>query len=126
MIIRALDSNGDWQFGQGLGNYLSANNEIIQDINTRLLSFLGDCFFAIGDGIDWFTFLGGKDSLSLQLAVRAVILNTNGVQSLVSANVITNDQARTIGMTYTVTTIYSASNNTTTTVSGSALLPIPS
>lgn len=119
MIVRALDSNGDWTFGQGRGNYISANAEIQQDIQTRLYSFLGDCFFSIGDGIDWWTFLSGKDQVSLELAVRSVILNTSGVTGLVSADVELDHVTRHISMTYAVTTIYTGiNNNNTTAVTG--------
>lgn len=52
MIVRALDINGDWTFGQGKGNYLTNQAAIAQNVQTRLLSFLGDCFFDPTAGIN--------------------------------------------------------------------------
>ena len=110
MIVRSLDVNGDWQFGKGRNNYLSANKAIVQNISTRLNSFLGDCFFALDAGIDWFNLLGSKNQVALELAVRAIVLNTAGVTRLVDVSVELNHNTRRITMSYTVETIYSIVN----------------
>lgn len=82
MIVRALDSNGDWTYGNGQGNYLSGNAAVTQCIQTRLSSFVGDCFFDAGAGLPWFLFLAGyKSALEVSLALSAVILNTPAVLS---------------------------------------------
>jgi hypothetical protein len=112
MRVRALDSNGDWTFGAGLNNYLTGTAAVSQAIATRLLSFLGDCFFATNEGIDWFTFLGGsKNQLALQLAINAVILNTqsqgvNVITNIVAVSVQLNDVTRAFTVTYEVTSIF--------------------
>ena len=65
MITRALINNpdpkldNDWTFGKGRQSYLRHEAAIKQSIRTRLMSFLGDCFFDINAGIDWWRFLGG-------------------------------------------------------------------
>jgi hypothetical protein len=82
MIVRALDSNGDWLFGKGRNDYRSGILAIGQNVQTRLASFLGDCFFATQSGIDWWNLLGGKNSLALQLSIQTTILNTNNVTGL--------------------------------------------
>lgn len=81
-IVRALDTDGDWTFGKGRNNYLSGIDAVSQNITTRLKSFLGDCFFDLSAGIDWFNLLGSKEQLKLNLAVTAVILNTPDVLSI--------------------------------------------
>jgi hypothetical protein len=106
MIVRSLDSNHDWTFGQGLNNYLSNSAAVAQNIDTRLLMVLNDCFFATNQGIDWFNFLSSKSQLALSLAVQSTILNTTGVTGLVSSNVSLNDPTREITMNYTVNTVY--------------------
>lgn len=106
MIVRSLDANGDWTFGQGKSNYFSGQKAIMQLIRTRLLEFLGDCFFSVDEGIDYWTFLSGKDQLSFELAIRTTILNTQGVTGIISANVNYDPLTRRIDMQYTVTTIY--------------------
>lgn len=80
MIVRALDQNGDWTFGQGVQNYLSGQAAIAQCIQTRLLMFMNNCPWAMNAGIDWITLLGKTNTLTqIQLNVRAIILQTYGV-----------------------------------------------
>src|SRR5580704_8811226 len=95
MIVRALDSNGDWEFGASLNNYLVNNSAVTQNIKTRVSSFLGDCFFDLGAGIDWFTYLAGsKSQLAVQLSVSSVILNTMDVTGILQLSVNLNSVTR--------------------------------
>jgi hypothetical protein len=112
MIVRALDVNGDWTFGKGKNNYLSGTPAIVQNISTRLNSYLGDCFFALDAGIDWFNLLGSKNQIALELAVRKVIMSTDGVVRLVDASFDLDHTTRRITMRYTVETIYTVANRT--------------
>src|SRR5271166_3725928 len=101
MIVRALDQNGDWTYGQGQNNYLSGVAAIEQSIQTRLKSFLGNCFFNTSVGIDWFNLLGGKNILAVQLAVSATILNTQGVLAILSLDMNLSSD-RNLVITYSV------------------------
>lgn len=109
MIVRSLDADNDWNFGKGRNDYLTANEAIGQNIKTRLQSFLGDCFFDVKAGLDWFNLLGSKNQLALELAVRATILNTTGVTAIIDVS-ITLENNRAIKMQYTVETVYSRAN----------------
>ena len=60
-IVRKLDSGGDWTFGAGLSDYIQANQAIAQNITTRLNSVLGNCWYDLGSGLDWFNLLGSKN-----------------------------------------------------------------
>jgi len=106
MIVRSIDSDGDWNFGKGRNDYLSANDAIGQNIKTRLQSFLGDCFFAMSAGIDWFNLLGSKNIIGLQLSIQATILNTTGVTRIVDFS-LSLETNRRLNLQYTVETIYS-------------------
>lgn len=109
--VRAIDSNGDWTYGAGRGNYLSYNAAIAQNINTRLNSFLGNCFFDLGAGIDWFNLLGSKDTTSLNLAIGSVILNTAQVVGILQLGTsLSSDRVFTVS--YSVQTVYSTVTNT--------------
>jgi hypothetical protein len=108
MIVRAIDGINDWQFGKGRNDYKPGKKALSQMIQTRLQSFLGDCFFAINEGLDWFNLLGSKNQIALELAVRAVILNTEGVTGIVSLNINLEPSTRSITMTYTLNSIYTA------------------
>lgn len=106
MRVRGIDANGDWLFGKGANDYLTANAAVQQNIATRLRSFLGDCFCDLGAGVDWFNLLGAKNETAVTLAVSAVILNTQDVTGLQQLNVAL-DAARRLTISYRVQTIYS-------------------
>lgn len=107
MIIRGLDSNHDWTFGSNKENYLSGDPAIALNIDTRLLSWLNDCFFDMGAGIDWLNLLGslGQQNM-LDMNIRRVILQSYGVTGLVAFSVNLNSQ-RLFQADYTINTIYS-------------------
>lgn len=105
-IVRALDSTGDWLFGKSLNDYISANMEVQQSIRTRLLSFIGNCFFDTIAGIDWFNLLGSKNELALSLAISAVILNTPNVTGILQLSIGVNAK-RIFSISYQVQTTYS-------------------
>lgn len=105
MRVRSIDVNNDWTFGKGRSNYKTDLNAVSQNIKTRLQSFLGDCFAALDEGIDWFNLLGAKNQAALQIALSTKILNTEGVTGLVELSINLDDN-RQISIQYTVDTIY--------------------
>lgn len=107
-MIRALDTNHDWTFGANLSNYLLQNEEIGLNIETRVLSFLGDCFFATTEGIDWFNLLDYRYQPRLELSVSEVIKNTPGVTAINSVDVLIG-QNRKITLNYDIQTQFSQS-----------------
>lgn len=117
MIIRALTSEHDWTFGKGKENYRSAELAIAENIQTRILSFLGNCFFDIGAGIDWFTYFGlpNKDQ-EIVLRTRAIILQSYGVVSVNKITLNKDRENRSAVLTYDINTIYSQNYTQTTKV----------
>lgn len=112
--VRAIDGDNDWTFGKGRNNYKLDNSAVAQNIKTRLQSFLGDCFFAINEGIDWFNLLGGKDQRALTLAISTTILNTQDVTGLLELNLTLNRESRLITIQYEVSTVYTTISNQVT------------
>lgn len=112
MSVRAIDANGDWIFGKGINDYLSGNAAVQQSIKTRLLSFLGNCFFDVTAGIDWFNLLGAKNQTQLTLAISSTILNTDNVTGLLQLSVTLNPISRAFSITYQVQTTYSTTGDT--------------
>lgn len=110
MTTRKVDSNNDWTFGNGRGNYISNVQEVAQNIKTRLQSFIGDCFFSLGSGIDWFNLCGGKDLTKLRLSISTVILNTDNVTRLNEIDVNVSDD-RKVTITYNVNTTFGEVSN---------------
>ena len=107
MRVRALNVSGDWLFGKGTNDYLQNQNAIAQNIQTRLNSFLGDCFFDLGAGIDWFTLLGSKNQSQLLLNISSVITNTEGVTAVQQLSANLNPVNRNLVVSYQVATVYS-------------------
>jgi len=107
MIFRALDVAGDWTFGKGIQNYQSGQNAIALNIQTRLYSFINDCFFDAGAGIDWLNLLGSKNQAALIFSIKSVILNTPGVNTLKDLG-FNLDANRHVTLTFAVTTVYGA------------------
>jgi hypothetical protein len=106
MIIRALDSNGDWTFGNGIGDYKTLIAAIDENIQTRLKEWVGDCFFNQNAGIDWLTRLSSKNQLELLKAdLKRVIATSFGVTAIISFNV--TQVGRHVTASYTCQSIYS-------------------
>lgn len=106
MIIRAVDGNHDWEFGKGLQNYNRKNDAIAENVQTRLLSFINDCFFDMGAGIDWFRLLSKKKTLDqIRNDCKAQILGSFGVVQVNSIKVEAGD-LRNLKLTYDIDTIY--------------------
>lgn len=108
MAFRNLSGNGDWVFGSGKNSYVTENQEIGLNIKTRVLSFLGDCFFATEEGINWWNLLEIGKQEQLENSVQETIKNTAGVTAINSVNVVMGAN-RKITITYDVQTIYSES-----------------
>lgn len=79
MTFRNLDGNHDWTFGIGRNNYVSGDLEILINAKTRVLSFLGDCFFAPTEGIDWWNLFEYNRQSQMENAVMNTVANTDGV-----------------------------------------------
>lgn len=111
MRVRAIDGAHDWLFGKGQNDYVQGRNACVQNINTRLYEFLGDCFFNNGAGINWFELLGSKDQTTLNLSISAVILNTQDVTGINQINA-TLTEARNFSVEYEVATSYGTAADT--------------
>lgn len=107
MRVRALDGTGDWTFGKGKNDYLTKNKAVAQNIQTRILCFLGDCFFDLNSGIDWFSFLGSKELVALNLAISSTILNTQDVTGMRQLRIDLSPVTRKLTIQYQVQTTYS-------------------
>lgn len=106
MIFRNLDSDNDWNFGASKANFARDKLAIGLNIKTRINSWVGDCFFDLPAGIDWWNRLGSKDQRQLlELDLRRIILQSEGVTSIESFD--TTLQGRIFSATYTVNTVLS-------------------
>lgn len=108
MRFRNLTPEGDWTFGQGKSSYATQNKAIGLNIKTRLLSWLNDCFFDTGAGIDWPNRLGSKNQrFLLEQDLRRVILQSDGVTGILTFDTIL--EGRNFTANYSVQTQFSDS-----------------
>ena len=106
MKTRALDANFDWQFGRGLQSFVTEKNALKQNISTRLKSWKSDCFFAMDDGVDWQNFLDIGKKKFLDIDIKRVILQTEGVLRISSYTSTLNTETRAATISAQVATIY--------------------
>lgn len=105
MLFRNLTVDGDWTFGAGFSNFATLDAAIALNVRTRILSWVGDCFFDTGAGIDWINRLGSKNQRNLlDLDLRRAILRSYGVTGLIEFDTFLN--GRVFSAQYTVNTIY--------------------
>jgi len=91
MSVRKLDKNGDWTFGQGLGNYIKNDDEIVQNVTTRLKSFKNDYFLDTEQYIDWLNDLAFKGNEDLIISnIRRVVAETNGILRVNDVSLLNN------------------------------------
>jgi hypothetical protein len=115
MKIRALDASGDWTFGQGKGSYLAGINAVFQDIDTALQILLGEAFWNMSFGVDWFNLIGGEAPIAQQniiLQCRQVIISRVGVTKINSVAVKFENYRRTLHVEYDISTVFGRSTNT--------------
>lgn len=110
MIIRgSTDPNDtDWTFGTGKQSYLTGNNAIMKNIETRLKVYYSECFFSPDEGFPWLDFLGRKDRDALLLALQKAITDCYGVVRVTDLQY-SVDKQRNVTINYWVDTIYSTS-----------------
>lgn len=106
MIFRAIKGQVPpftWEFGKGKQSYDIEKQAVMTNIKTRLYSFKNDCFFDADAGIDWFNVLGLPNNRArILLEVNNVILNTYGVQEIISSDVVIDGSKRQVSLTYEV------------------------
>lgn len=109
MIFRTISTDGDWNFGKGINDYAQNEEAINLNIKTRLLSWVGDCFFALQDGIDWRSRLDTGQQRALVEEIKSNLLRAFGVVGINSVEAIFDGQTRVLRITYNIQTIFSPS-----------------
>ena len=106
MKIRKLDGLHDWTFGAGKQNYAVDEIAVEENIQTRVLSWQGDCFFALQEGIDWRNLLDKNQQENIELAVAEMILRSYGVIGINMLQSVLDDTSRNLSLSYSINTIY--------------------
>jgi hypothetical protein len=84
MRVRKLDANGDYSFGNGEADFwINAPEGVAQKVKTRLLLWTGEWFLDKTVGTPWLQkILGYNTAANRDVAIRTVILQTEGVTAL--------------------------------------------
>lgn len=108
MRYRKLDSRGDYIFGGGIANFFIDTPEAVaQAIGTRLRLDQGDWFLDISDGTAWRTgVLGNRTSSTRDAILRARILDTPGVNNIISYSSTFDPNTRKFSVQVAVNTIF--------------------
>ncbi len=104
MRYRALDSNGDYQFGPGSSFLINTPQAVAQAILTRLRLIKGTWFLDTRVGFDTQQILGYNTQSTRDLEIQRVITGTPGVNSITSYS--SSVDGRSMTVTATVDTIY--------------------
>jgi len=96
MIFRKLDTSGDWTFGKGKSNFTRDEAAIEENIQTRLLSWVGNCFWDIYAGIDWINRLNKGQERRLINEIVNNLLQAYGVVSVESVSVSSDVATRSV------------------------------
>lgn len=112
MTFRALDSDGDWEWGNGRSSYATDERAIELNVQTRLGFWLNDFFNAMQFGIDWRNLLGGKSPAADQaiiLQTRVMLVQSYGVVRIVTVSASKNSQTRRLTISFVIDTLFSSS-----------------
>lgn len=106
-----LNTNGDLS-----GDLVSKKEEVAQRVLNRLRRELGEWFLATNSGVPWYNNAGeGKQGLlgmgmgrksTLDLVLRTVILETEGVDAINSVNYLFDARSRTYSVYFSIVTSY--------------------
>lgn len=103
--FRLLDINHDWVFGSGQQSYAKDLQALLLNIKTRVLSWVGDCFFDLEAGIDWKNLLDYGQDINLKNAIKSVVFKTPGVVKVSDIEIVKGVD-RSARVTFSVDTIY--------------------
>lgn len=115
MILRATTATNDWTFGKSLQDYFFNEAAVEANIKTKLLEWVGDCFFNVPAGIDWKNRLDIGQQVALVIEIKQLVLQCYGVVSILDFQANFSGATRFESITMTLQTIYSPSATITVT-----------
>ena len=120
MITRALTPSLDFTFGSGLQNYLKGEAAIEQNVVTTVLSWIGDCYWNMYFGVDWYNRLDVGQQNNLVQEVKQVIAGCYGVVGVISISGNFNGGTRSESISAQIATIFQPPNQP-----ASLQIPVP-
>lgn len=115
MIMRATTATNDWLFGKGQQDYFINEAAIEANIRTKLLEWVGNCYFNLPAGIDWLNRLGVGQQQALVVDIKQLVLQCFGVVQILAFQAKFVSRTRVGTITMTLQTIFSRSAQITVT-----------
>jgi len=108
MRYRKLDANGDMVFGHGAADYHHDTPEAVaQAVLTRLRLARGEWFLDVAEGTPYSpAILGRHTAESYDPAIRARVLETEGVRSILEYSSSVEGESRRLAVSVRIDTIY--------------------
>ncbi len=110
MKHRALTKDGDWLYGKGQSSFSRDIDAVVLNVITRCRSWKGECFFAPAEGVDYNNFLKRGTKELLDMNVKRVILQSEGVLRLVAYESSLEKDDRKLTIKAVIQTIYGQAN----------------
>jgi hypothetical protein len=104
MKFRSIDTDNDWNVGRGVQSYATDLQALTLNLRTRILSWVGDCFFDLDAGVDWKNLLEYNQKTQLIDAIKAIAFRTAGVLRVY--DIVLTVTNRTAGIAFSVDTIF--------------------
>lgn len=103
-----MDAEGDYTFGRGTANFLvNTPAAVAQCVTTRLLLWRGSWFLDVTIGTPWLQQVLGTGTKAIcDMAIRSVILKTQGVTSIANYSSSVDPTSRTLTVDATINTQY--------------------
>lgn len=116
MRYRKLDSNNDFVFGRGQGNFLVNTPETVaQAVQTRLALSEGEWFLDNTEGTPYNSkILGAGHMATYDSAIQQVIINTTGVRKILAYSSNYDASIRKASIQVTIDTVYGITTLSTT------------
>ena len=108
MLYRKLDENDDYVFGHGRADFMRDIPQVpAQAVKTRLRLFTPEWFLDVEEGTPYNTRVLGKYTRSrYEQALKARIIQTEGVLSIDEFSTSENPDTRTLTVTALITTVF--------------------
>ena len=104
----ALDSENQLMFENGTFRIVADGAELLQNLRCRLLSYEGEYFLDRTSGVPYFQQIFKKplDLSNAESILKQVILETDGVESIIKFAVSFNSSIRKLAIEFSIETIY--------------------
>lgn len=105
--IRAVNNRWEWLWGRSKGNYAQQSRALALDLKMQIQSWVGDCFFATEDYVDWNYLLGSKNTEEeIQQVIFALIDGNPEVAGVTEVVANIDKENRKLTLTYSYLDIF--------------------